>query len=62
MAGTLPDTDPPPLPPRRPGNDECCHSGCDPCILDLYEEELERYRAELRAWEQRTGKKQAPAA
>ncbi len=47
------DDDPPPVPPVRPDNDDCCHSGCDPCIFDLYAEELERYRAELHAWEKR---------
>lgn len=52
------DDDHPPVPPIRPGNDECCNSGCNPCILDLHEEAVERYRAELRAWEERRkGKK-----
>jgi hypothetical protein len=44
---------PRPVPPVRPDNDECCNSGCSPCIFDLYEEAMERYRAELRAWEAR---------
>ncbi|MFJ7567783.1 oxidoreductase-like domain-containing protein [Herminiimonas sp. NPDC097707] len=43
--------DVPPVPPVRPDNDECCHSGCEPCIFDLYELEMERYRAALKAWE-----------
>ena len=32
---------------------ECCRGGCDPCIFDLYEEELARYEAALREWQQR---------
>jgi hypothetical protein len=36
--------------------DDCCRSGCDPCIFDLYEEAMERYRVLLQAWEaRRTG-------
>jgi hypothetical protein len=57
MPAELTDTDLPPTPPKRPGNDECCHSGCDPCVFELYEDALERYRVELSAWELRTGKK-----
>ena len=41
----------PPVPPVRPDNDECCHSGCEPCIFDVYELEMERYRAALKTWE-----------
>ncbi|MFP6561452.1 oxidoreductase-like domain-containing protein [Paraburkholderia sp. B3] len=48
-----PDDDPRPEPPERPDNDACCHSGCDPCIFDLYDEALDRWRAELAAWEAR---------
>ncbi|HEY8098598.1 MAG TPA: oxidoreductase-like domain-containing protein [Methylobacter sp.] len=40
-----------PIAPVRPDNDECCHSGCEPCIFELYEEALERYRVELKAWQ-----------
>ncbi|MFO1206915.1 MAG: oxidoreductase-like domain-containing protein [Burkholderiales bacterium] len=49
------NNDPPPVPPTRPDTDECCHSGCDPCIFDLYEKAMERYHTELRAWEERRG-------
>lgn len=52
---TLAD-DPPPIPPTRPGKDDCCGGSCDPCIFDLYEDEFERYLAELRAWQERTGR------
>ncbi|WP_051003566.1 oxidoreductase-like domain-containing protein [Cupriavidus sp. BIS7] len=45
--------DPRPQPPERPGDNECCGSGCDPCVFDFYNDEMERYRQELRAWEAR---------
>lgn len=35
--------DAPPIPPVRPSNDECCRSGCEPCVFDLYEQAMERY-------------------
>lgn len=50
--------DPRPEPPERPGDDDCCRSGCDPCIFDLYQEELGRYRAALAAWEAREAERQ----
>lgn len=40
-----------PAPPRKPEPDECCGSGCLVCVFDRYEQELERYREALRAWE-----------
>ncbi|HVK93098.1 MAG TPA: oxidoreductase-like domain-containing protein [Noviherbaspirillum sp.] len=54
-----PHHDPKPVPPVRPDNDECCHSGCAPCIFDLYAEEVERYRAALQAWEERRAARKA---
>ncbi|HEY8607694.1 MAG TPA: oxidoreductase-like domain-containing protein [Noviherbaspirillum sp.] len=48
----------PPEPPQRPADEECCQSGCDPCVFDRYAEAMEQYRAALRAWEER----QAPRA
>jgi hypothetical protein len=54
------DADSPPQPPERPGPDECCHSGCQICVFDLYEEKLARYLTELHAWEVRRDRKQAP--
>ena len=45
--------DPIPRPPVQPDLDECCRSGCVPCVFDLYEEAMERYRIELAAWEAR---------
>jgi hypothetical protein len=53
MSERPPDDDPPPTPPVRPSVDECCRAACNPCIFDLYEEAAERYRAELRAWQER---------
>ena len=51
----LPDDDPMPVEPRRPDSDACCHSGCQFCVQDLYEDELDRYRAELAKWRARHG-------
>lgn len=31
--------------PQPPAPNECCESGCDPCVWDIY-------RAELQKWEQ----------
>ncbi|WP_321911556.1 MULTISPECIES: oxidoreductase-like domain-containing protein [unclassified Paraburkholderia] len=56
-----PDDDPRPQPPACPDNDDCCHSGCDPCIFDLYDEEFGRYRAALAAWEAREAERAAQA-
>lgn len=38
-----------PPPPREPDLDECCGSGCDPCVFDLYEQRLERWEARCEA-------------
>ncbi|MEY8879564.1 MAG: oxidoreductase-like domain-containing protein [Leptothrix sp. (in: b-proteobacteria)] len=45
--------DPKPLPPEPMPDDACCGNGCDPCVLDFYQAELDQYRASLRAWNQR---------
>jgi hypothetical protein len=47
------DDDPRPEPPERPAPEDCCGSGCDHCVYDLYEQSLDRYRDELAAWERR---------
>lgn len=47
------DTDPRPQPPPEPGPGECCGSGCDPCVLDLYADALAQYRQALAAWRAR---------
>ena len=49
----IPINDPKPVPPVPPDDEDCCRSGCDPCIFDIHAEAMERYRAELQAWEQR---------
>jgi hypothetical protein len=49
----LPDDDHRPLPPVRPSQDACCKGSCDPCVFDLYEQAVERYRADLSAWQER---------
>jgi hypothetical protein len=59
MTKQLPDpaaveaADPKPAEPERPGPNDCCHSGCTWCVEDLYIDALERYRAELAAWQAR---------
>ncbi|WP_084187312.1 oxidoreductase-like domain-containing protein [Andreprevotia chitinilytica] len=45
--------DPPPEPPYEPALEECCGSGCEPCIFDTYAAELNAYRAAAMAWQQR---------
>ena len=42
---------PRPEPPREPELEDCCRSGCTPCVFDLYEQALERYQQALAAWE-----------
>lgn len=46
-------TDPMPTPPPEPDFDACCGNGCDPCIFDLHDLEMDRYRQALRAWRER---------
>jgi hypothetical protein len=53
MSDLTPGLDPRPEPPRPPGPDDCCHSGCTWCVFDLYQEELERYQQALKEWEAR---------
>ena len=35
-------------PPRKPEPQECCGTGCIPCVMDLYEEELWEYERALK--------------
>lgn len=44
------DNDPPPTPPVEPDAGDCCGEGCVPCIFDIYETALQRYRDELAQW------------
>lgn len=48
-------SDPQPIPPQEPDAADCCGEGCVRCIFDVHEENLERYRAALAAWRERTG-------
>ncbi|WP_233171538.1 oxidoreductase-like domain-containing protein [Dyella sp. ASV21] len=48
-----PSNDPPPVRPQRPDDEDCCGQGCVPCIFDLYDEAMGRYREELAAWQAR---------
>ncbi|MYM88196.1 oxidoreductase-like protein [Rugamonas sp. FT82W] len=50
-----PEDDPMPQPPPPPAPGDCCHSGCTFCVEDMYQDELERYRAALKAWRERHG-------
>ena len=45
--------DPMPQPPPPLDPDACCGQGCDPCVLELQAEALDRYRAELARWRAR---------
>jgi hypothetical protein len=47
------DPDPMPLPPAQPDLGDCCGSGCNPCVFDLHDAAMERYREALRAWRER---------
>jgi hypothetical protein len=49
-------SDPRPTPPPAPGPDECCQSGCEPCVYDLYWQAVERYERALAEWEARQAK------
>ena len=40
-----------PIPPRKPEPHECCGTGCIPCVMDIYEEELYEYEKALRLME-----------
>jgi hypothetical protein len=46
---------PRPQPPTPPELEDCCRSGCVPCVFDLYEDALERYRIALRKWKDENG-------
>jgi hypothetical protein len=40
-----------PTPPPEPDPDACCGSGCAVCVWDRYQEALDRYREQLKAWQ-----------
>jgi Oxidoreductase-like protein, N-terminal len=45
-----------PTPPRKPEPHECCGTGCIPCVMDLYEEELWEYEKSMKAWNETHGR------
>ncbi len=51
----LEQPDPEPRRPVAPELEDCCRSGCTPCVFDLHEAALERYEAALAAWQARRG-------
>lgn len=40
-----------PSPPAEPQAGDCCQSGCERCVYDLYWEALDRYERVLAEWE-----------
>jgi len=54
--------DAPPMPPVEPALSDCCGSGCSPCIVDIYQDSLDRYEVELAAWRARQAGALAPPA
>lgn len=42
---------PRPVPPVQPALEDCCRSGCTPCVFDLYEKAIELYERELATWQ-----------
>ena len=45
-----PSPDPRPQPPEKPLPQDCCDSGCQLCVNDIYAAELEGYRLALALW------------
>ena len=45
--------DPPPVEPERPLPMDCCDSGCENCVHDVYADEVDHYRSLLAAWQAR---------
>ena len=42
---------PKPEPPREPEPNECCQSGCDPCVYDRHWEAVDRYERAIAEWQ-----------
>ncbi|PZO07397.1 MAG: oxidoreductase-like protein [Lysobacteraceae bacterium] len=40
----------PPQPPEKPLPSDCCDSGCQRCVFEIYAEELERHAQRLAEW------------
>ncbi|UDM16966.1 oxidoreductase-like domain-containing protein [Vogesella sp. XCS3] len=56
------DFDPQPEAPDTPDDYACCHSGCQPCVWDIYDSAVSEYRQKLAAWQLREVARQARAA
>jgi hypothetical protein len=50
MEPPFPVVDPPPVHPVEPDPADCCGEGCVHCVMDRYDEAMERYRTALAAW------------
>lgn len=48
-----PEHDPRPIAPEPPLPSDCCDSGCEHCVYDLYADELALYRERLARWLER---------
>lgn len=35
-----------PEPPEKPQDSDCCGTGCVPCVFDIYDEEMAKWRLE----------------
>ena len=33
--------------PEEPGPDDCCGTGCEPCVFDLYDNRMEKYEERM---------------
>ena len=40
--------------PMPPADNECCESGCEPCVWDLYREELAHWQEEQKKAEEQS--------
>lgn len=49
-----------PTPPRKPEPYECCGTGCIPCVMDIYEEELWEYERALKQHSATTPTNESP--
>lgn len=48
-----------PAPPQPPEPEDCCGSGCDPCVYELYDEALERWERRVARIRARREKRRA---
>ena len=33
--------------PNEPGPDDCCGTGCDPCVFDVYDNKMEKFEEKM---------------